>query len=266
MAKQKGFIKLRGSLGGLTFYELDGKDIVKTTSGVSRQRILNDPNYRRTRENMSEFGGAAKIGKAFRMGFTGVSRMLLESTFSGRVTGIMKRVINLGTGPRGRRAFDIVGNQLFLEGLEFHRDRPFSSVFYAPFALPTLDANREIATWVIPDFNTNNYVNAPEGATHFQLLLNTSVLSNYSYANPDKSYEPVNPDENGVGVTVSSSEIPLTGMVGSDITIVGDLGFGVALPATVGVVIGIGILFYQEINGGFYVLASDNAMQVVVVG
>lgn len=28
MAKQKGFIKLKGSLGGLTFYDLNGKSLV----------------------------------------------------------------------------------------------------------------------------------------------------------------------------------------------------------------------------------------------
>ena len=31
MAKQKGFIKLKGSLGGLTFYQADGQDVVRTT-------------------------------------------------------------------------------------------------------------------------------------------------------------------------------------------------------------------------------------------
>ncbi|MFN0729367.1 hypothetical protein [Polaribacter gochangensis] len=58
MAKQKGFIKLKGSLGGLTFYESGGKDIVKTTGGIDKSRIDNDPNFKRTRENMSEFGAS----------------------------------------------------------------------------------------------------------------------------------------------------------------------------------------------------------------
>ena len=31
MAKQKGFIKLKGSLGGLTFYQTEGQDVVRTT-------------------------------------------------------------------------------------------------------------------------------------------------------------------------------------------------------------------------------------------
>ena len=63
MAKQKGFIKLQGSLGGLTFYESGGNSIVKTTGGVDKSRINNDPNYKRTRDIAFRviFGWAARI-------------------------------------------------------------------------------------------------------------------------------------------------------------------------------------------------------------
>ena len=74
MAIQNSFIKIKGSLGGLTFYEMDGKSLVKTTSGVSKERILNDPNFKRTRENIQEFGASATLGKAMRNGFTGIIR------------------------------------------------------------------------------------------------------------------------------------------------------------------------------------------------
>jgi len=38
------------------------------------------------------------------------------------------------------------------------------------------------------------------------------------------------------------------------------------LPATVGVVVAVGIEFYQEVNGTLYTFASDNAMRIVLVG
>ena len=34
MAKQKGFIKVKGSLGGLTFYEANRQELIRTTGGV----------------------------------------------------------------------------------------------------------------------------------------------------------------------------------------------------------------------------------------
>ena len=56
MAKQKGFIKVKGSLGGLTFYSANREELIRTTGGVDKSRIEKDPSFKRTRENMSEFG------------------------------------------------------------------------------------------------------------------------------------------------------------------------------------------------------------------
>ncbi|MFT7613569.1 MAG: hypothetical protein ACI9J3_002544 [Parvicellaceae bacterium] len=72
MAKQKGFIKLKGSLGGLTFYGKNGEELVRTTGGVEKSRIMKDPAFKRTRENMAEFGVSATIGKALRLGLANV--------------------------------------------------------------------------------------------------------------------------------------------------------------------------------------------------
>ena len=266
MAKQKGFIKLKGSLGGLTFYESGGKDIVKTTGGVDKSRIENDPNYKRTRENMSEFGASATVGKALRQGFGSIIKNIKDTTLTGRLTGVMKRLNSLGTGTRGQRTFDILTNKIILEGFEFNKKNPLSTVFYPEYTAPTLGINRSIATWVIPDFNTSNFLRAPEGASHFKLILTTSVLSNYEYVPGLKKYEPIAPNENEVNGIAYTAPLPIGGDVGADTTLTVDLGFAAVLPATVGVVMATGILFYQQINAEFYELSSGNAMRISAVG
>jgi len=266
MAKQKSFIKLKGSLGGLTFYENQGNDVVRTTGGVEKERIMSDAAFIRTRENMMEFGASATVGKALRMGFANIIRSMADSYVSSRITGIMKRINSVGPGIRGERDFEILNNKNLIEGFEFNKKSPFDAIFYAPYDDPTLDANRSIATWVVPDFNTSNYLNAPEGATHFRLLLAVTVLSDYAYVDSRKGYEAVEPAENETNGMVFSAEIPVGGMVGSDTTLVVDLGFAAALPLTVAVINAIGIIFYQQINGAFYELATDNAMKIVFVG
>lgn len=266
MADQKGFIKLKGSLGGLTFYDKDGKSLVRTTGGVEKKRIMSDPAFRRTRENMAEFGGAAKVGKALRMGFVSIYKSMAGTGTVGRLTGVMKRINSVGPGVRGQRAFKILNNKVLLEGFEFNIGAPLDAVFYAPNDAPTLDANRSIATWTIPDFNTDDFITPPEGASHFRLVLATAVLSDFTYNTDLKTYEPVNATENEVNGVDFTAEIPLRGMVGAPISLSVDLGFAAALPATVGVVSAIGIIFYQEINTQFYELASDNAMRIEVVG
>ena len=50
MAKLKGIIKLEGTLDNWTFYKGKEGYLVKTKSGVSKERIQNDPAFERTRE------------------------------------------------------------------------------------------------------------------------------------------------------------------------------------------------------------------------
>ncbi len=265
MAKQKGFIKVKGSLGGLTFYSLNREELIRTTGGIDKSRIEKDPNFKRTRENMSEFGGSAKVGKALRTGFSSIIKAMSDSSAVGRITGMMKQVNVLGSGLRGKRAFEILTHKDVIEGFEFNKFEHFESIFYAPYTAPTLDTNRAVATWVIPDFNTSNLINAPEGATHFKFILAATVLSDYTY-HTLRGYEPVNVAENEVNGMATSSELPIGGMVGSATTLTVDLGFGAPLPTTVGVVVAVGIQFYQEINTDFYELSSGNALKLVLVG
>lgn len=266
MAKQKGFIKLKGSLGGLTFYKNNGDDLIRTTGGVDKNRIKNDPSFKRTRENMREFGGAATVGKALRMGFATIIKSMKDNSFVGRLTGVMKQINSAGPGVRGERIFEILNQKLLLEGIEFNKNQHLDAIFYAASAAPTFNANRDVVTWVVPDFNSSDYVNAPEGATHYKLVLACTILSDYSYNAGVKKYEPSNATENEINGIAFSSELAINGMVGSDTTLTVDLGIGAALPISVGVVAAIGIVFYQEINTQFYELASDNAMRIAVVG
>lgn len=266
MAKQKGYIDLEGTLGGLTFYKSGGQSIVKTKSAINKDRILKDPSFKRTRENMSEFGGSARVGKALRHGYAAIMPIMGDRIIVARLMALMKTINANGSGARGKREFDILANKEVLEGFEFNKTLPLETIFFAPFNAPTLDANRSVCTWVIPDFNTQDYIHAPEGATHFKLVLGSTVLSNYTFNNGSKEYQPTNPNENETNSIVYSAEIPLTGLVGSDTTLTTDLGFAALLPATVAVIVATGIIFYQDINGVLYELASDNAMTIQLVG
>ena len=66
MAKQKGIIKLKGTLGDITFYKSQDGFLAREKGGVEASRIANDPAFQRTRENGAEFGTAGKAGKMLR--------------------------------------------------------------------------------------------------------------------------------------------------------------------------------------------------------
>jgi len=266
MAKNNSFIRLEGTLDGLTFYRKDGENFVKTKSSVSKNRIMNDPAFRRTRENMQEFSGAARAGKAFRSAFGSVIKLMGDTYISGRLTALMKRINRLGTGVRGERVIDVTANPILLEHFEFNKLQPFSATFFATYDPPTLNVNRDAATWVVPDFDTDTFINTPEGATHFKLLLSFGLLSNYNYNRALEGYEPDAPEEDSLGTTAYSAAIPIGGMVGAATTLDADLGIGTPVSLDIASIAAIGIVFYQEINTELYELAQGNAMVIATVG
>ncbi|WP_191861065.1 hypothetical protein [Hanstruepera ponticola] len=266
MARNNSFIRLEGSLDGLTFYRANGKSLVKTQSKVSRNRIMNDPAYKRTRENMQEFGGAAKASKAFRESFAGLSKTIGDTYISARLSGILKRIIKLGAGERGERELDLVSYHEQLQGFEFNQTKQLDSVFYAPITGPTINPTRDVVDLTVPDFNTDAFINAPEGATHFSLILAGGYVSNYVYVPVLNAYEPDDDTVNARGGSTTSSAIALGGMVGSATTLQVDLSALGTIPASSVLFVGLGIIFYQEVNGTMYALAQDHALKVVTTG
>ena len=51
MARQKGIIKLEGTIGDISFYKSKDGHLARTKGGVDAERIQNDPAFQRTREN-----------------------------------------------------------------------------------------------------------------------------------------------------------------------------------------------------------------------
>lgn len=109
-------------------------------------------------------------------------------------------------------------------------------------------------------------MNAPEGATHFKLLLAAGFVSNYEYQMMMDGYEPVDEVVNAVGGVAYSPAISYGGMVGSATILEVSLTSVGTVPVTSVLLGSVGIIFYQEVNSVLYELAQGNAMKVVVVG
>jgi hypothetical protein len=265
MPKNIGIIKLKGTIAGMTFYVSDGENLVKLAKGPDKETIMNHPAFKRTRENMSEFGGAAKAGKALRAAFADVAKKMGTRYLSSRVTEIMKKIITLCPGVTGKRPVDMVAYKSMLKGFEFNNGCTFGSVFIAPFNEPSFNSNRDVVSLTLPEFNTDKCILYPHGSTHFKIILACGMVSNFAYDDEVDGYIPLNPELNEIRGLDISQPISLGGMSGGDITLHVDFGIGSALPPDVTVVAAIGIEFYQEINAQLYELASKNAMQIVAL-
>jgi hypothetical protein len=262
MAVNTSFIKLEGTLDGLTFYNKDGENLVKKKTQVSKNRIANAPEYQRTRENNQEFGGSAKCGKAFRESFAGISRLVSDTYLSARITAKIRSIVPNGPGLRGERNIDLVDNLEPFIGFNFNLSKPFDSQFNAPSPGPDIADTKDSVRWNIPDFNTDTFVHKPEGATHFKLALAAGYVSNYEWDATLKAYQPVEEHPNAVGVVNYSDAIDIGGMVGSDTNLDIDLAAFAPVPVTTALFASTAIVFYQKVNDELYVLAQGHSMKI----
>ena len=138
MARQKGIIKLKGTVGGITFYKTQDGHLAREKGGVDASRIKNDPAFQRTRENGSEFGRAGTAGKVLRLALRELLLNSADNRMVSRLTQKMTQVIKAdATSVRGLRNV-IDGEATLLEGFEFNVRGKLGTSLFAPFT-PTID-------------------------------------------------------------------------------------------------------------------------------
>ncbi|MGV8995306.1 MAG: hypothetical protein ACOH1O_14495 [Flavobacterium sp.] len=170
MARQKGIIKLKGTIGGITFYKTsqDGH-LAREKGGVEKSRIMNDPAFQRTRENGSEFGRAGRAGKILRTAFRPLLINCADSRMVSRLTQRMIKVIQADAiNERGLRNV-IDGEAELLTRFEFNIRGKLGTSLYAPFTI-AIDRATGIMTISIPPFIPSNMLAAPSGTSHYKVI------------------------------------------------------------------------------------------------
>lgn len=263
MSKQKGLIKLVGNIGGVSFYTSNGKYLARMAGGPTKERIQSDPSFARTRENNTEFGGAAKVGKALRTALSGVLQVMGGSRFTAQLTKIFKTINLKGTGVRGKRTITLTANKELLAGLDLNNKLSLTSVFTAPYTA-SINTDRNEVTYTIPAFTPANFIVAPSGATHFKLVTAVGLVSDYAFDEGSASYEPVVANENGVGIVSGGTLQDLT-TNSTATTLTATLPTGVATSTEVSVIACLGIEFYQKVGSVDYLLSQGNTMKITNV-
>lgn len=169
MARQNGILKVTGKLDDLSFYNSRDGFLVKTKSGVSKDRIQNDPAFVRTRENGTEFGESASAGKLLRVAVRNMLMNAGDLRVTSRLTQEMSKVKNYDTtSARGDRKVSVGltddNAKAILKGFNFNDRALLGTVLFAPFTLDT--ATGEIA---MASLNTANDISHASGATHVSL-------------------------------------------------------------------------------------------------
>src|SRR5690554_5324320 len=104
MAKQKGILKLKGTIGDYTFYKTKDGYLAREKGGIDKDRIMNDPAFKRTRENGMEFGTAGKGGQLIRKAERVLLRQASDHRLTSRLVQVLMQVIKSDPlNDRGKR-------------------------------------------------------------------------------------------------------------------------------------------------------------------
>jgi hypothetical protein len=169
MARQKGIIKLKGTIGDVTFYKTKDGHLAKEKTSLDGARILNDPAFVRTKENGREFGEAAKDGKLLRDALRPNMVTAHDKRVTSRLTQLFVKILKLdATSARGART---VGNAIalpsamaMLKGFNFNIRAILGEVLIKPHVL-----NTGTGVITINGLVPINDLTAAAGATHVSL-------------------------------------------------------------------------------------------------
>lgn len=170
MAQQAGPLRLRGQLGGLTFYHHRQYGyLVRQKGGPNKELVATSPKFARTRENASEFSIAAATGRLIRQAVRSSTGLSGDPNVSQRLTGTLVRMGKSDlTSIRGQRnpatVFNDPVSRALLRSFAFYTDRPITSVYTGQIICDTTTGSIVLANAVSHDF-----FHAPKGATHVRI-------------------------------------------------------------------------------------------------
>jgi len=248
MAKQSSLIKIEGTLDDLTFYKSADGYVIRKKGGVSKDKILNDPAFARTRENGKEFGQAASSGKILRRAIIDLLSEVKDPTVTRRLTRVMTQIKNEDLiSERGARNVAVglttPEGRAWLFGFDFNSEAPLNQVLRSDFDLDT--ATGEIT---ISNLRTAKKVAYPKGATHVSFI---GAFLNVDFSTGESEIE-LSPVQNE---TISNTPVTVSLTPAGVPTGTGNQLFAMYIG------------FYQEINGTQYQLNNGafNTLTIIEV-
>lgn len=247
MAKQKGVIKLHGTIDDLTFVRTRDGFIAKQKTSLTATRLATDPAFVRTRENGAEFARAGKASKLLRNAFRIQMLNVRDRSTTTRLTREMMRVVK--TDPVSMRGLRNVndGQKTLLEGFEFNGNAQLTDTL---FALYSKAINRESgeASVAIQPFIPLHEVAAPIGTTHFRIVAAAAAVDFIMGAFERNA--------------AASAILPID----EKPTAVLNLACNLTPNSPLTIFLVLGIEFYQEVNGAPYPLKSGIFNALTIVG
>jgi hypothetical protein len=238
MAKQAGPIFFEGRLGDLSFYkDKEGNYLVRQAGGPSREKVKRHRSYTNFRKTGSEFGAVSNTCKLIRYAFRQYTRHCTEGTLCNRLNArgmdVMRSEKIHNWGERRMQ----YANVALLEDMEWNAKLSLEHALkadYCGFVDPATGAMHVLVSSFVPRHN----IKAPKGATHFKIYGAGSALDieNHDYRSVCEETDIFRINAKETGSILLNLQVPAEAR---------DM-----------LLLGIGIEFYEEVNGKLLPLAG----------
>ena len=260
MARQSGNIRYTGSFKSIRNYKNlnDPAIYAGEKGGANRDLIMNNPTFKMTRENMSEFKGCGLIVKAIRRGLLHLTRVHTDKCFTGRLVALVK-MINLKdeVGARGKRGVCFSLNKPLLKTLTLHESKKIDHQLKKSITRSHSESRTE-ATITLNGFNPEPQF-VPSTAKYFRIHNHLSVISDFEYSEELREYSPLS-ENDALSTYVYSDYIPVHTQLSGEVKAV--FPEGTILTEKVTVLQCVGIEFYTRLGTGKYLPFNAGSMIV----
>lgn len=247
MARQKGAVKLSGTIGDISFYEANNEFLAKGKGGPTREQVLTKDSFERTRENAGEFGRCSRAGKLLRTALEQAHSPFTDPTVANRLTERLVRVVHSDTlSRRGARRVQM-GHLSILENFEFLQQARLSDSFFAPF-VTAFNRQAGTCTVTIPPFIPKACIQVPPHATRAKLVA-TALAMDFEKNSAQKA-------------TAASEPLPLDSHFTEALTLTCTFGASIELP----LILVLGLQFMEEYEGFCYPMREKefNSMAIIL--
>ncbi|SMD44452.1 hypothetical protein SAMN00777080_3073 [Aquiflexum balticum DSM 16537] len=245
MAKQTGIITLQGNVGRLNFFKNKDGFQAREKGGVSKSRIMTDPRYARTRENIAEFTTNAAVVKllkdTIRPAIVRISDTRLHQRLVKKLLTILRTdAVNV----RGQRNIQ-EGDWNLLIGMEINATVGLTSTLRPELVLINTGTDWGIS---IQPYQPSDFMVIPEGASHFKVFVagaSIDILTgNRSFQMEASANLPINVETPAINLAVEKALIPDPHRI-----------------------LIVGVEFMQEVNGQYYAMnnGANNAAVIIAV-
>tara|TARA_R100001460_G_scaffold25967_4_gene52289 strand:+ start:3457 stop:4242 length:786 start_codon:yes stop_codon:yes gene_type:complete len=246
MAKQTGSIKLKGTIGDINYYKSkNGGHLARAAGGGFQKGAMHKESMARTMENATEFGRCSTTKRVFKNALAPFLCVRKDGELHGRMVQLFTKLKDLdAVNSRGNRS---VGRGIETpKGKQLLRDFAFTPSCSTTEVLAcSLNYEFNTRTLSVTNFDIKN-VGFPAGATHIAL---TVGLLHFDFDTLEFSLQNSTPLYMNKQYSATSFEM------NTDLPEVGGLAVAV-----------LGMKFYQEVQGTYYLFKDANAVGVEVLG